>query len=74
MPNLQRLSLQRNRIRLDAGQATILASCPNLVSVDLSHNPLGRPFSLSGLPRLRELRLADTGIRDVPYGLLKAPP
>ena len=72
MPNLQRLSLQRNRIRLDAGQATILASCPNLVSVDLSHNPLGRPFSLSGLPRLRELRLADTGIRDVPYGLLQS--
>lgn len=72
MPNLQRLSLQRNRIILDPGQATILASCPNLMFVDLSHNPLGRPFSLSGLARLRELRLADTGIRDVPYALIQS--
>ncbi|WP_410481762.1 NEL-type E3 ubiquitin ligase domain-containing protein [Pseudomonas plecoglossicida] len=72
MPNLMRLSLQHNRIRLDPGQSTIIASCPNLVFVDLSRNPLGRPFSLSGLPRLRELRLADTGIRDLPFGLAQS--
>jgi len=72
MPNLQRLSLQRNRISLDPGQATILASCPNLVMIDLRDNPLGRPFSLSGLVRLSELRLAGTRLRDLPYGLVQS--
>ncbi|MEN5304110.1 NEL-type E3 ubiquitin ligase domain-containing protein [Pseudomonas sp. TWI628] len=71
MANLQSLDLRANRISLDPGQATILASCPYLTQVNLSHNPLGRAFSLSGLPRLRELHLAATGIREMPYGLMQ---
>ncbi|MFJ4456273.1 NEL-type E3 ubiquitin ligase domain-containing protein [Pseudomonas sp. NPDC089392] len=73
MPNLRFLNLSNNHISLDSGQATILASCPGLVSINLSHNPLGRPFSLSGLPALRELRLADAGLRYLPYYLMQSP-
>ncbi len=72
MPNLQALDLHNNRISLDPGQATILASCPNLEYVNLSRNPLGRTFSLSGLSRLTELRLADTGISNLPNGLMQS--
>lgn len=72
LPNLQHLDLRNNRISLDPAQATILASCPFLVSIDLSRNPLGRPFSLSSLVRLRELRLADTSISDLPFALTES--
>ncbi|PVZ43663.1 NEL-type E3 ubiquitin ligase domain-containing protein [Pseudomonas sp. CC120222-01a] len=73
MPDLQSLDLRANRVSLDPGQATILASCPYLTQVNLSHNPLGRAFSLTGLPRLRELYLAGTGLRELPYGLMESP-
>lgn len=72
MPDLQSLNLRANRISLDPGQATILASCPHLTQVNLSYNPLGRAFSLTGLPRLRELYLAGTGISELPYGLMQS--
>lgn len=72
MSSLQSLDLRANRISLDPGQATILASCPYLRQVNLSHNPLGRGFSLTGLPQLRELHLAATGISELPYGLMQS--
>ncbi|QVM89617.1 hypothetical protein JYG34_16480 [Pseudomonas entomophila] len=63
------LDLYNNRIVLDAGQATVLASCENLEVINLAHNPLGRSFSVSGMNRLRKLRLNSTQIDTVPNGL-----
>nr|WP_314479767.1 NEL-type E3 ubiquitin ligase domain-containing protein [uncultured Pseudomonas sp.] len=72
MDNLWRLDLAHNQIVLDAGQATILASCRHLRYLDLSRNPLGRPFAVGGLPHLHELRLAGTGLQSLPYHLLES--
>jgi len=63
------LNLHDNQITLDATQATVLASCESLECIDLTHNPLGRSFSVSGMRRLRTLRLNNTQIDTVPNGL-----
>lgn len=73
MAQLRELSLTNNRITLDAGQAATLASCESLEWINLSHNPLGRTFSLSGMRRLRMLNLRNTQISDLPYALLDSP-
>ncbi|WP_028634469.1 NEL-type E3 ubiquitin ligase domain-containing protein [Pseudomonas parafulva] len=71
MENLWTLDLSCNLISLDPGQATILASCANLRFLDLSRNPLGRPFAVNGLIHLHELRLAGTQLRSLPYLLME---
>ncbi len=73
MTRLRMVDLSDNHIRLDPAQSTILGSCPNLVSINLAYNPLGRTFSVNGLPRLNELYLAGTGISELPHGLLESP-
>lgn len=73
MPHLRSLTLTNNQITLDRTQAVTLASCEGLEYLDLSHNPLGRPFSLHGLSRLRWLNLRDTRITRVPTGLMVRP-
>ncbi len=70
MRHLTRLELFNNRIILDAAQSTILASCEQLVYLDLSNNPLGRTFSLGGMTQLQDLRLASTGIDRPPHQLM----
>ncbi|QXH54824.1 NEL-type E3 ubiquitin ligase domain-containing protein [Pseudomonas maumuensis] len=71
MRRLQSLNLEGNQIVLDAAQSTILASCSALVRLNLSRNPLGRVFSVSGLPHLRALYLAGTGIDCLPYMVME---
>ncbi|MBA5707581.1 hypothetical protein DT037_10905 [Pseudomonas fulva] len=72
LEHLWTLNMAHNQIVLDAGQATILASCSNLRYLDLSRNPLGRPFSVGGLTHLHELRIAGAGLRSLPYQLLES--
>ncbi|KHL76379.1 hypothetical protein PpSQ1_00345 [Pseudomonas putida] len=70
MPRLQCLDLSQNRITLDPGQSAILAGCEQLRYLNLSNNPLGRSFSVAAMSHLIELRLNDTQIDRVPYGLM----
>lgn len=73
MPDLRSLVLTNNQIVLDRAQATVLASCEGLEYIDLSHNPLGRTFTLSGMNRLRWLNLRATRITQVPAALTDRP-
>ncbi|CAM3870502.1 Plant intracellular Ras-group-related LRR protein 8 [Pseudomonas reidholzensis] len=73
MPELRELTLTNNLIVLDSGQAATLASCQALRYIDLSHNPLGRGFSLSGLQQLRWLNLRASNIRHLPHAVLDNP-
>lgn len=73
LDSLRELDLFNNRIVLDADQAEVLAGCESLEYLNLSFNPLGRGFSLQGLPRLRRLYLRSTGQREFPSGLLACP-
>ncbi|MFK0310957.1 NEL-type E3 ubiquitin ligase domain-containing protein [Pseudomonas sp. NPDC090233] len=69
MPQLRQLTLTSNEIVLTTSQAATLASAASLEYIDLSHNPLGRTFTLSGLTSLRWLSLRNTGIDNFPHGL-----
>ncbi|WEL57365.1 NEL-type E3 ubiquitin ligase domain-containing protein [Pseudomonas kermanshahensis] len=69
MQHLRQLSLTNNRIVLSISQAATLASSTTLEYIDLSHNPLGRTFTLSGLTALRWLNLRDTGLTHFPHGV-----
>ncbi|MFF7860275.1 NEL-type E3 ubiquitin ligase domain-containing protein [Pseudomonas monteilii] len=71
IPQLRHLCLTNNRIRLNLAQSATLASCPSLHFLDLSHNPLGRRFTLAGLPELRWLSLRDTQTTQLPPGLFE---
>lgn len=73
MQQLRSLVLTNNQIVLDRAQATVLASCEELEYIDLSHNPLGRTFTLSGMSRLRWLNLRATRISQVPSALTDRP-
>lgn len=73
MTHLRELELVNNQIVLDPGQSTILASCESLEYLNLSYNPLGRSFSVSGMRRLRILYLTHTGITDIPNALVTRP-
>ncbi|WP_264312661.1 NEL-type E3 ubiquitin ligase domain-containing protein [Pseudomonas putida] len=69
MQALRQLTLTHNRIVLTTSQAATLASSTTLCYLDLSHNPLGRTFTLSGLTSLRWLNLRDTGLTHFPHGV-----
>ncbi|MCX2891028.1 NEL-type E3 ubiquitin ligase domain-containing protein [Pseudomonas sp. DCB_BI] len=71
--SLRSLDAFGNHITLDAGQATILSCCESLEYINLSYNPLGRVFSVSGLSRLRHLHMRSTGINDFPNALAIRP-
>lgn len=66
---LRHLSLTNNRIGLNLQQTATLACCTGLESLDLSHNPLRRGFTLAGLTELRWLSLRDTQITQLPPGI-----
>ncbi|NIE73150.1 hypothetical protein F3J45_01550 [Pantoea sp. Ap-967] len=69
MQHLECLDLANNLINLDASQSTILASCENLTYLNLAFNPLGRGFSVSALPRLQDLHLANCQLDGFPHGV-----
>lgn len=69
MQHLRQLTLTSNRIVLSTSQAATLASSSTLEYIDLSYNPLGRTFTLSGLTALRWLNLRDTGLTHFPHGM-----
>lgn len=70
LPALRELDLFDNQIVMDALQSRTLARLHQLEYINLSHNPLGQAFSVSGMPRLRRLHLRATGIEELPMGLL----
>lgn len=73
-PNLTFLGLPRRNITLSAPAATALQGMQHLEYLDLSHNPLGRTPDFHQLPRLSNVLLADTGLREVPASLVNSVP
>lgn len=73
MRQLQCLDLYNNQIALDPGQSAVLAGCEALTYLNLSHNPLGRLFSVHAMTRLNELRLNSSRIDALPHGTLECP-
>jgi Leucine-rich repeat (LRR) protein len=71
MPNLEHLTLSNCGVVLDAEGHSVLVSLRNMLSLDLSRNPLGRTPDIQRLPRLTYLDLSDTGINDVPANLTR---
>lgn len=69
MHALQSLSLTDCNIRLSTEAATPWKGLNNLETLRLDGNPLGRSPDVSGLPRLKVLRLADTRINEWPSGI-----
>ncbi|MCP6135012.1 hypothetical protein NL393_38130, partial [Klebsiella pneumoniae] len=67
------LDLYGNQIVLTPAQAAVLACCESVQYINLSSNPLGRPFSVRGLTRLRRLHLRNTGITEFPDGITDRP-
>lgn len=71
MGRLRSLSLPECRVSLSAQTANALAGMEQLDYIDLSLNPLGRTPDLSQMPNLSTVLLNDTGITDIPHGLLQ---
>jgi len=71
MGRLRSLSLPGCRVSLSAETASALAGMEQLDYLDLSFNPLGRTPDLSQMPELSTVLLNDTGITDIPDGLLR---
>jgi hypothetical protein len=69
MQALQSLSLTDCNIRLSSDDAAPWKGLNNLETLRLDGNPLGRSPDVSDLPRLKVLRLADTGINEWPAGI-----
>lgn len=69
MNGLTRLFLQRNRIRLTAETAGILARRTTLRAMNLSQNPLGMTPDFSQIADMRSLQLNTIGIDTWPQGL-----
>lgn len=73
LPNLGVLTLNNCRITLDANSHAALSSMTRLHVLDLSDNPLGVPPDVSRMAELRQLRLSNTGIDQLPTGLESRP-
>lgn len=71
MGRLRSLSLSDCRITLSAESANALAGMEQLDYLDLSLNPLGRAPDLSQMKELSTVLLAETGITELPRGLLQ---
>ncbi|MFL1526441.1 dermonecrotic toxin domain-containing protein [Pseudomonas sp. O230] len=71
MGRLRSLSLYDCRITLSAESANALAGMEQLDYLDLSLNPLGQTPDLSQMKGLATVLFADTGITEVPRGLLQ---
>ncbi|MDF2795990.1 MAG: hypothetical protein K0S85_3743, partial [Pseudomonas orientalis] len=73
LPNLSLLTLNNCRITLDANSHAALSSMTRLRMLDLSDNPLGGAPDVSRMAELRQLKLRNTGIDQVPAGLETRP-
>ena len=71
MGQLRSLSLPECRVRLSAESASALAGMEQLDYLDLAHNPLGQTPDLSQMTELATVLLNDTGITEIPHGLLQ---
>lgn len=71
MGQLSSLSLPQCRISLSAESANALAGMEHLHYLDLGYNPLGRTPDLRQMPELSTVLLNDSGISDIPPGLLQ---
>ncbi|MVV50640.1 hypothetical protein EJA72_20725 [Pseudomonas sp. PB120] len=71
MGRLRSLSLPDCRISLSTESASALAGMEQLDYLDLSLNPLGLTPDLSQMPGLATVLLPETGITEIPRGLLQ---
>lgn len=71
MGQLRSLSLPECRVRLSAESVSGLAGMEQLDYLDLAHNPLGQTPDLSQMMELATVLLNDTGITEIPHGLLQ---
>ncbi|EJM20649.1 Leucine Rich Repeat (LRR)-containing protein [Pseudomonas sp. GM18] len=70
MGRLRSLSLPDCRVSLSSETAAALAGMEQLDYLDLGFNPLGRTPDLSQMPELATVLINDTGITEIPDGLL----
>lgn len=73
MPLLERLVLEYCELTLTPPTPSRLSSMTRLQMLNLSHNPLGAAPDLQALSALTHVRLIDTGITQLPEGLVEHP-
>ncbi|WP_192562084.1 dermonecrotic toxin domain-containing protein [Pseudomonas gozinkensis] len=73
MTSLRQLRLRHCGITLTPQNQLLLSSLNELTSLDLQGNPLGITMDVNALPTLHHLNLTDTGISELPHGLLAHP-
>ncbi|MHC8345531.1 dermonecrotic toxin domain-containing protein [Pseudomonas sp. RT6P73] len=71
MGRLRSLSLPDCRVSLSVESVNALTGMEQIDYLDLSFNPLGRTPDLSQMPELASVLLNDTGITEIPDGLLQ---
>ncbi|MGF6151938.1 dermonecrotic toxin domain-containing protein [Pseudomonas fluorescens] len=71
MGQLRSLSLPECRVSLSVESASALAEMEQLDYLDLARNPLGRTPDLSQMTGLATVLLNETGITEIPHGLLQ---
>ncbi|ALI00063.1 hypothetical protein C1Y08_01760 [Pseudomonas sp. FW306-02-F02-AA] len=71
MGQLRSLSFPECRISLSAKSVSALAGMEQLDYLDLARNPLGRTPDLSQMTGLATVLLNETGITEIPHGLLQ---
>ncbi len=69
MPNLKRLGLEGNQVKLTEQTLTKLNRLRTLTNLNLNDNPLGATPDVSQMSNLRLLLLRNTGITELPRGL-----
>ncbi|MGY2375452.1 dermonecrotic toxin domain-containing protein [Pseudomonas sp. SDO524_S393] len=70
LPSLTHLDLSRCGVTLSEASRQALAGMTRLEHLDLAHNPLGLVPDFRQLTRLKGVMLQDTGLRQIPPGLL----
>ncbi|PVZ43664.1 NEL-type E3 ubiquitin ligase domain-containing protein [Pseudomonas sp. CC120222-01a] len=66
------LDVSGNQIHLEAEDVDLLVGCRQLVYLNLSHNPLQRAFSITGMPGLNALMLRNTQLTQMPAGVMES--
>lgn len=72
-PQLRELILSDCGISLTQGSREILAAQTHLRTLDLYKNPLGLTPNVEKMPQLNYIDVSDTGIAELPKGLLSRP-
>ncbi|WP_084380829.1 NEL-type E3 ubiquitin ligase domain-containing protein [Pseudomonas mucidolens] len=73
MPNLRRLSMARNLLRLQSEDIKVINQLSELETLNLNDNSIGPLLDLSLLPKLRRVSLRRTLIEEWPPGLITRP-